>query len=167
VAAIRTEIEIAAPAEVVWAVLTETAAYPEWNPFLPSIEGPLRVGARLRVRFQPPGGRAMTMRPRLLVVDAPHELRWLGRLGLPRVFDGEHVFRIEPLAADRVRFIQSEQFRGILVPLLRSTRRRAARGFEALNAALKARAEAQSATRAAAARAATSTGSQSGENGGA
>jgi hypothetical protein len=139
---IRTEIEIAAPADAVWAVLTDTAAYPDWNPFLRRIEGDLAPGARLRVRFAPPGGRQVTMRPRLLALDAPHELRWLGRLGVPGLFDGEHRFRIEPLAAGRVRFVQSEEFRGILVPLTRSLLARTRAGFEAMNAALRSRAEA-------------------------
>jgi uncharacterized membrane protein len=31
---IHTEIEINAPAEKVWRVLTDFAAYPEWNPFV-------------------------------------------------------------------------------------------------------------------------------------
>src|SRR5208337_3854746 len=31
---IHTEIEINAPAEKVWKVLTDFAAYPEWNPFV-------------------------------------------------------------------------------------------------------------------------------------
>lgn len=69
------------------------------------------------------------------------ELRWLGRLWLPGIFDGEHIFEIEPVDADRVRFVQCEQFNGILVPFfnLDGTRR----GFEAMNRALKERAEAK------------------------
>jgi hypothetical protein len=139
--AISAEIEIAAPPAVVWAVLADTAAYPEWNPFLRRVEGPLEPGARLRVRFAPPGGREVTMRPRLLVVDAPRELRWRGRLGVPGLFDGEHAFRIEPLTAARVRFVQSEEFSGILVPFTRSLLARTRAGFDALNEALRARAE--------------------------
>ncbi|MGZ6973822.1 MAG: SRPBCC family protein [Acidimicrobiia bacterium] len=169
--AIRTEIEIHAPAEAVWAVLTDFAAYPEWSTFVERIEGPLEPGARLRVRLAPPGGRAIGMRPKLLRVDAPHELRWLGRLGLPGIFDGEHRFEITPLGDGRVRLVQAETFRGILVPFLRAVRRRAAEGFVALNEALKARAEGLAADQtpvcAAATRAATSTGSHTGENGGA
>ena len=36
---IHTEIEINAPAEKIWKVLTDFAAYPEWNPFVRRGEG--------------------------------------------------------------------------------------------------------------------------------
>jgi hypothetical protein len=169
-ASISREIEIEAPARVVWGVLADTAAYADWNPFLTRVDGAFVVGARPRIRFSPPGGRAMTMRPRVLVADAPRELRWRGRLGLPGIFDGEHRFLVESLGASRTRVTQSEEFGGILVPFTRTLLARTAEGFDALNAALKLRAEsraAQPVNSAAAARAATSTGSHSGENGGA
>src|SRR5579883_95952 len=36
--------ELAAPAAKAWKVLADTAAYPEWNPFVNSFDGPLAVG---------------------------------------------------------------------------------------------------------------------------
>lgn len=141
-AQVRTEIEISATPERVWNVLTGFAAYPDWNPFIRSLDGPIAVGARLDARIQPPGGRAMRFRPRLLAANPDRELRWLGHLGVPGVFDGEHSFRIEPLDTDRVRFVQEESFAGLLAPLvLRFVERGTRQGFEAMNRALKARAE--------------------------
>ncbi len=141
-AQVRTEIEIRATPERVWNVLTGFAAYPDWNPFIRYLDGPVAVGARLDAHIQPPGGRAMRFRPRLLAATHDRELRWLGHLGVPGVFDGEHSFRIEPLDADRVRFVQEESFAGLLAPLvLRFVERGTRQGFEAMNRALKARAE--------------------------
>ncbi len=139
---VHTEIEIDAPAGRVWRVLTDFAAYPEWNPFVRRGEGEVRVGARLHVTIQPPGGKGMSFRPTVLVVDPDRELRWLGHLWIPGLFDGEHSFVIEPLGEGRVRFIQRERFGGLLVPLLSKmldveTRR----GFEEMNRALKMRSE--------------------------
>lgn len=137
---IETTVEIDAAPEAVWAVLTDTAAYPDWNPFVRSLEGDLRIGARLHVCLQPPGGRAITMRPTVEVFDAPRELRWLGRLGLPRVFDGEHRFTIQSLdGGTRSRFVQAETFRGVLVPFVGSVLRTTRAGFEAMNDALRGR----------------------------
>ena len=140
---LRTEIEIDASTERVWRVLTDFERYPEWNPQIISISGPREVGARLQFVGRMGDKRTMKFRPTLLAVEPERELRWLGRLVLPVLFDGEHRFEIEPLVPGRVRFKQSERFRGVLVPLLwpfigDSTRR----GFVAMNEALKQRAEA-------------------------
>jgi hypothetical protein len=84
----------------------------------------------------------MTFKPRVLKAEPNRELRWLGRLFVPRLFDGEHMFTIEPMGTDHVRFVQREAFTGLLVPLLmRSLDASTRRGFEEMNNALKARAE--------------------------
>ena len=46
---------------------------------------------------------------------------WLGKLGgVPHLFDGAHRFELEPIdGGSRTRFVQSERFRGILLPLVR------------------------------------------------
>jgi len=138
---LRREIEIDAPPEQVWQVLAGFASYPEWNPFITSIEGEPSEGAKLEVRIAPPGGRPMTFRPTVRAARPSRELRWLGRVLLPGIFDGEHVLAIEPLGEGRSRFIQSERFTGLLVPALRGTLDKTERGFEQMNQALKARVE--------------------------
>jgi hypothetical protein len=134
-------IEIDAPPEAVWNELADTGAYPDWNPFVRHLEGELKEGARLKAEIAPPGGRAMTFKPTVLAARPNQELRWRGRLLLPGVFDGEHAFEIEPLPQGRSRFTQSERFSGLLVRALRGTLGNTERGFEAMNVALKARAE--------------------------
>ncbi len=139
---IHTEVEIAAPAERVWQILTDFARFPEWIPFIRQASGALWVGARLEVRLQPPGGRATTLRPTVRKVEPNREFRWLGHVLVPGLFDGEHIFTIEQLSEGWVRFIQREEFRGLLAPLiLRLIGMDTRRGFEAMNRALKARAE--------------------------
>jgi hypothetical protein len=141
---LRAEVDIQASAERVWQVLTDFAAYPTWNPFLTSATGRPIQGERLTVRMQPEGGRAMTFRPTVTDVDTGRRLSWLGHLMLPGIFDGEHSFSIQPLGDGRVRLIQQEEYRGLLVPLLaRSLDRRTLPAFRAMNRALKRRAEAR------------------------
>lgn len=142
---LRREIEIDAPPDRVWAVITDFAAYPEWNPFIRRISGELRVGARLEVRIEPPGARATTFKPTVRAVEANRELRWLGRLLVPGIFDGEHSLRVEPLEDGRSRFVQSERFSGVLVGLVKRTLAKTDAGFGQMNAALKARVEQASA----------------------
>jgi len=139
---LRTQIDIEASPERVWGVLTDFAAFPEWNPFMTRADGNVRRGERLTIRMQPDSGRAMTFRPTVLEVEPNQRLRWVGRVLAPGVFDGEHSFTIEPIGAGKVRLIQQEQFRGILVPFMaRSLDRNTLPAFEKMNHALKRRAE--------------------------
>ena len=104
--------------------------------------GTTAAGERLSIRMRPLRGRGMTIRPTVLEAIPGRRLRWLGRLVLPGLFDGEHRFIIEPLAPGRVRLIQQERFRGILVPLLaRSLDRGTLPAFQQMNTALKRRVE--------------------------
>ena len=124
-----------------WAVISDFTAYPEWNPFIRRIGGELREGARLEVRIAPPEARATTFKPTVRSVEPNRELRWLGRLLAPGIFDGEHSLSIEPLESGRSRFVQSERFSGILIGLTKGTLKKTATGFEQMNAALKERVE--------------------------
>jgi len=125
----------------VWAVISDFAAYPEWNPFIRRARGELREGARLEVQIEPPQARATTFKPTVRSVEPNRELRWLGRLLVPGIFDGEHSLSIEPLDGNRSRFVQSERFSGILVGLAKGTLQKTGHGFEQMNAALKDRVE--------------------------
>src|SRR5215218_8053512 len=139
---LRSQIEIEATAERIWQVLTDFAAYPEWNPFIRRVNGQPEVEEQLVVRMRPSGTRGMTFRPTVTKVESNRQLRWLGHLLVPGLFDGEHIFEIEKLDEDRVLFIQREVFKGLLVPLLaRSLDRNTQRGFEEMNRALRERAE--------------------------
>ena len=139
---IETSIDISASAERIWNVLTRFDEYPVWNPFITSITGVPREGARLEVYIKPPGRAGMTFKPTIKLVTQQQELKWLGHLLLPGLFDGEHRFRIE--SRGKIwRLHQSERFSGILVPLFGTGLLNATRGgFEAMNLALKTRAEA-------------------------
>ncbi len=139
---LHTQIEIAAPAERVWKILTNFSAYQEWNPFIRSANcAELKPGEMLEIALLPPGGEGWTFRPMLLVVHPERELKWLGRLFMPGIFDGEHCFTIEVVDSHHVRFVQSEKFRGLLVPLFKGLLEKTRCGFEEMNHALKIRAE--------------------------
>jgi hypothetical protein len=87
---ITTTMEINAQPRSVWNVFVDLQAHPQWNPFVRSIEGSPHEGEMLKVSVQPVGGKGMTFRPRVLRAVPDRELRWLGRVVLPGLFDGEH-----------------------------------------------------------------------------
>lgn len=136
---LRTDIDIAAPPEAVWAHLVDFPAYRDWNPFIPAAAGSAQAGRRLNLRMRPSGGRAVPIRPRVTEVRANGVLEWLGHLGVPGLFDGRHRFE---LAATRsgTQVRQSEAFSGVLVRPLRSwLDTKILAGQEAMNAALRVR----------------------------
>ncbi len=70
----------------------------------------------------------MPFKPTVQVVEPNGLVRWLGRLLLPAVFDGEHSLQLESIDHNHARFIQSERFSGLLVPLLGRVLARTNRG---------------------------------------
>ena len=138
---IHTEVGIGAPAARVWEAFVAIDRWPEWNSFARA-SGRLAVGERLEVEIRPPGKAPMTFRPMVVKLEPGCELRWLGHLGIPGLFDGEHGFRVVAEDIGRCRFEQFETFRGVLVaPLLWLAEAATRAGFEAMNRALKAKAE--------------------------
>ena len=133
----KTDIMINATAEKVWEALTDFNSFSDWNPFIQLISGDAEKGKRLEVRLQPPEGQGMTFRPTVLNAEPEKELRWIGRILIPGVFDGEHYFKIEPQTDGGVRFIQGEKFTGVMVPFFGGIIDNAVHGFEEMNRALK------------------------------
>src|ERR1700761_8101487 len=85
---------IDAPPATVWAVLTDLARYPEWNPLFPQADGDLATGQRITLRRAPGGGFPGTIRPRVTALSPDTELQWESRL--PGLITGQHRFTLKP-----------------------------------------------------------------------
>lgn len=84
------EIEIAAPPERVWDVLTRFERWPEWNPDVKtmSYEGPLAPGTQFRWKAGP--GTIVSTLDR---IEAPRYIAWRGRT---LTIDAYHEWWLEP-----------------------------------------------------------------------
>ena len=134
---ITTEIHILATPERVWRILTDLDRYPEWNPFITRASGQLAEGRRLSIQ-----AGDMAFKPVVQVFRPDRELQWLGSLWFKGLFDGAHRFELIPQADGTTLLRHSEDFSGLLVGVLASKLDQDTRaGFEAMNEALKARAE--------------------------
>jgi hypothetical protein len=137
---IETKIKINAPKEKVWRVLMDFYSYPKWNSFITNISGQAIENEKITFTAKLPGGSKMTFRSTLLKVRENSELRWLGRLLIPRIFDGEHIFILKD-DGEGTLFEQSEIFRGILPSLMSGMLAKTKMGFETMNMELKERVE--------------------------
>jgi uncharacterized protein YndB with AHSA1/START domain len=137
----RGEVEVAAPRELVWDVLTDIAAWPTWSRVKSaSLTGPLAAGTVFRWK-----DGAATITSTLRQVEPPHVIAWTGSsFGIKAI----HVHRLEDGAGTTV--VRSEElWDGLLVRLLR--RRMATFLQKAVDSGLqrlKAEAERRAATRA-------------------
>ncbi|HEV3169121.1 MAG TPA: SRPBCC domain-containing protein [Actinocrinis sp.] len=139
---ISADIVIEATADRVWETLADFPRYVEWNPFIREAVGRAVPGERITVRIFRDEQKANTFRPRIVVAAPGRELRWLGHLLVPGVFDGEHSFELTPVDGG-TRVVQSERFSGALVPLMGKVIEDTVDRFRALNRALKRRVEAE------------------------
>jgi hypothetical protein len=138
---IETQVDLPAPPPAVWEQLTDMAAMGSWNPFITSVSGVFETGKRLQVRIVPVGGRPMTFKPRVTVVEHGRRLEWLGTMGFPGLFDGRHSFTLTAIGEECTRLVQAEDFSGALIPFTGRLLTRTKAGFDAMNAALQTRLE--------------------------
>jgi hypothetical protein len=139
---IDTAVDIEANPKAVWQVLTDFSAYPDWNPFIRTIEGQPVQGARLSILIQPDGRKPMRFRPHVKVAEDETRFSWIGRVLMRGLFERHHEFELHP-HGEGTRLLHREYFSGLLVPLIWKQMEQPTRaGFEAMNRALTARAEA-------------------------
>jgi len=150
-AELRMFVDIDATPERVWQVLIDLPAYPQWNPFITSAEGPLVVGGRVSITLLPLNALLrVTLSATVVEVVACRRLRFRlrwARLGIPGLFDIDYTLTLTPQEGG-VRLWEDAQFRGLLVfPLTRPVNRDASLAFDAMNTALKSRTEGMQPTR--------------------
>jgi len=139
---LKTQIAINATPQKVWSVLTNFANYPNWNPFIKQLTGNVAVGNKIKARLQPEGQKGMVFTPTVLSFEVNKRFSWQGHFIIPGLFDGEHIFELIDNGNGTTTFIQRENFKGILIPMLKKmidgpTKQ----GFEAMNQKLKELAE--------------------------
>ena len=137
-------IEIDAPPEHVWAVLSDLAGYPQWHPVFTEVSGQLTAGNKISLTStQPQTGRTMTAKVKVLTAEPDTELRWTSKmLGLPI---SERIFRLSP-TGDGTSVEQAGTYRGLGASRARNTVKTIERiqdTYAAINQAIKQPAEAR------------------------
>lgn len=128
---------IDAPAAKVWAVLIDTAKWPEWDPSCDKIEGQVALGNKVKAFSKLSPGRAFSVKVTELV---PNErMTWSGGMPLG-LFKGERTF---VLRADggHTLFTMREEFSGPMLRLIGKSIPNMTEAFAGFAAGLKRRAE--------------------------
>lgn len=135
-------VEINAPREQVWAILTDLKQYPQWNPFTYRVETTLAIGdpVDLYVRFKKRG--EVSQKEQVRIVQKPERLAWGMKMGARFILCAQRDQVLTALDDRRCTYQTWDAFSGLLTPLVMALFKSDIEGgFNAMAEALKVRAE--------------------------
>lgn len=131
---VRIETEMRAYPEEVWEMLMDFAAYPDWNPYIRSIDGFAQKGKRLHIVID---GKEKTydFKAKVLELAPQKAFAWGGSALF--FFKARHYFEIVPLEDGQLKFIQGESWGGLFGKSYgKKVYEEAAVNFEKMNAVM-------------------------------
>ena len=135
-------VEIDAPIERAWEILTDVERYGEWNPFTPSVATDFRIGSRVDL-YVTMGPWKLKQVERIEAVEPPNLIAWGTTMGHRLLISALREQRLEAVGEARCRYRTTDDFAGLLIPLVMLLFGGfVRRGFNAVARGLKARAEA-------------------------
>jgi hypothetical protein len=133
--AIRTTIQ--AQPDAIWTLLTDAAGFPRWNSTVTSIEGQIAEGHTLQLKV--PTAPERVFKPKVSAVTAARSMTWSD--GMAPMFKGVRVFTLTPNADGSTEFAMTEEFSGLMLPMIKGSLPDFALVFETYAADLKRAAE--------------------------
>jgi hypothetical protein len=129
---------INAPPERIWAILTDGAAYADWDSGVDRVEGRIAPGETITVYSKASPGRAFPVKVTDVVPN--QQMTWSGGMPLG-LFRGVRTFRLSPAGDGATRFHMREEYTGPLLPMIWRSMPDLGPSFEQFAKGLKARAE--------------------------
>ena len=141
---LHSTIQISAPIDRVWQVLTDFEHWHEWNPMVNRVTGNAAVGSKLAVTMRGPDSKdAMKYQPTVLEATPPKNFRWRATMMSGFLFTNDRVFELKEKDGG-TEITNREEFSGLMVPLFWSKMNQfVVPMLEKMNTALKHKAEAK------------------------
>ena len=130
-------IDIDAPRERIWGLITDASRIPEWNSTITSLSGSIKEGEKIELKSTLDPSR--TFKLKVSDVVANEQMKWSD--GFAPMFRGVRTYRLEDLGGGRTRFSMSEVLSGLMLPMIAGSLPDFAPSFEAWAADLKREAE--------------------------
>ncbi len=138
---IQTEIEISAPPEKVWGILTDFNHWADWNNTVTKTSGESAIDSQLNITMSDNGKDSNAYSPIITQLQAPKLLRWRAKMLADFLFKNEKIVELE-VTETGTRIIHRETFDGLFVKLFWSKLKDGVPPIlNAMNDALKAEAE--------------------------
>jgi len=117
---IRAEIEIEAPIEKVWKIVTDIDNWQEWSPIINQASGVASLGSKLSITMASEDGKGGKDGPKytpvVTIFEEPKLFRWRAKMMSEFIFTNDKVFELEKTNSG-TRIIHKELFKGMLIPL--------------------------------------------------
>jgi hypothetical protein len=113
--AFTTHIDIQAPVEKIWRILTDLPRWAQWNSTIDRTVGNVELGAKVTVFVKQTPGRAFPVR--VTELDAPRRMVWAGGMPLG-LFKGTRVFELAAAGTAATVFSMREDYTGPLAGLI-------------------------------------------------
>jgi hypothetical protein len=110
-----THIEIQAPVDKVWRILTDLSNWTRWNSTVERTVGEIEPGAKVTVFVKQSPGRAFPLR--VTELNAPRRMVWAGGMPLG-LFKGIRVYEVVAPSATTAVFSMREDYTGPLAGLI-------------------------------------------------
>jgi len=139
---VSASVEIDAPAELVWAVLTDFGRYPDWNPFNVGMKTTFEMGAPVFMDVALVGNRTQRQTEYITALEPGRKVCWSMNRPPAWLIGATRCQILVALDAGRTRYTSNDAITGVLAPVVMLVYGRAMqRGFESVCTALKQRAE--------------------------
>ena len=115
---VRTDrIQINAPIDFVWEVLTAVEKYGAWNPFTPQVRTDFKIGspAHLLVRMGP---TKMKITESVCAFEKPRLIAWSKEFGARRLLFAMREQHLEPVNETSCRYHNTDRLTGVLAALV-------------------------------------------------
>jgi len=114
---IKTELNIDAPPEQVWRIITDFDNWEKWNPIVNTTSGTAALGSKVEITMRGKDGQDANSYTAIITrFDEPKTLRWHGKMMAEFLMANDKIIELEETDSG-TRLIHRETFNGILVPL--------------------------------------------------
>jgi hypothetical protein len=107
-------INIQAPPDRIWALLTTAEAFPRWNSTVKSIEGKIALGEKIKLVATNAPERVFN----LAVSEFDPGRRMVWRDGAAPMFSGVRTYSLTPKGDGSTDFAMAEVFSGLMLPMI-------------------------------------------------
>lgn len=117
---VKTEIDIEAPPEKVWGIITDIGKWQEWSPTINGSEGEAAVGTTLTITMmgKESDKDGPKYNPKIIRMDKPTYFHWQAHMMAGFIFTNDKIIELEATLIG-TKVTHTETFKGLMAALMR------------------------------------------------